>query len=206
MEFVKILELLAKFFDNFKEFTHWQSDLKSKIVAYLLVPGAAVAIAYFAAGRPGTLFGSENAISIVRVSSRLDAGRVSKHDGIALLIEPSEFECKLPLPSAPSQRLTSSLLPEEWEHNVDRLGFDGTDIHLRLPLWGVSRPIVVLADGEAPSDLWIGGTKLAISNLELTAQRSVNLVTWGFVSAVFGLGLGFGSDPPATVKNGGGKE
>jgi hypothetical protein len=180
--------------------------VKSKIVAYLLVPGAAVVIAYLAAGRPGTLFGKENAISIVKVSSRFDAGRVSKYDGIALLIEPSELECKLPMPHTSPRRLTSSLLPEEWEHNVDRLGFDGTDIHLKLPLWGVSRPIVVLSEGEAPSDLWIGGAKLAVRNLELTAQRSVNLVTWGFVSAVFGLGLGFASDPPAAVKDAGGKE
>lgn len=206
MDFLKILELLPKLLDAFKEFIHSPSDLKSKIVAYLLVPCAAGVIAYFAVGRPETLFGKENAISIVRVSSRFDAGRVSKQDGMALLIEPSELECKVPLPHASSQRLTSSLLPEEWEHNVDRLGIEGTDIHLKLPLWGISRPIVVLAEGEAPSELWISGAKLAVSNLELTAQRSVNLVTWGFVSAVFGLGLGFASEPPTAVKNGGGKE
>jgi hypothetical protein len=202
MDFVKIVELLAKILDSVKAFMLWQSDAKSKFVAYLIVPCLAVAISYVATGHPGTLFGSENAISVVHLSSHYEGGKVVRHDGIALLVEPSELECKLPLPHATSQRLVSSLLPEEWEHNVDRLAFEGNDIHLRLPLWGVSRPIIILADGDAASDLWVGGAKLPVANLQITAQRSVNLVTWGFVSAVFGLGLAFGSEPATPIKDG----
>jgi hypothetical protein len=197
MDFFSIVQFLSKASDAIKDFIRWQSDAKSKFIAYLLVPCAAVAIAYVASGRPGTLFGSESSISIIRLTSYLDGGKVAKHNGVALLVEPSEFDCKLPLPRATSQRLVSSLLPEEWEHNLDRLAFQGTDVHIQLPLWGVSRPIVILAEGDAAEDLWLGGAKLSVANLQLTAQRSVNLVTWGFVSAVFGLGLGFAADSGA---------
>src|SRR5436309_2221706 len=113
MDFFSIVQLLSKAGDAIKDFVRWQSDAKSKFVAYLIVPCGAVAIAYVASGRPGTLFGSENAISIIRLTSYLDGGKIAKHNGVALLVEPSELECKVPLPRGTSQRLVSSLLPEE---------------------------------------------------------------------------------------------
>jgi len=160
----------------------------------MLAPAVAVLLVYVACGSPGTLFGADHPLSVIKLASRVNAGRIETHEGVAVVVEPAQLDCVVPLTRTAQRYFISSLTPDEWQHNRAQLIIDGSDLHLKFPLFGVSRPIVILTDGATQPQVLLGGGKLPLETLQLAAQQSVNLVMWGFVSAVFGLGLGLAAD------------
>ena len=83
---------------------------------------------------------------------------------------------------------------EEWTRNQQNLAHTGNDLTLKLPLLGVARPVLILADGKPGTKLIIGGGDVPIERLQLMGHRAINLTMWAFVSAMFGLGLGVATE------------
>ena len=194
MDPFQAVEYLPKVGEIVRRFRAAQPDAQSKFVAYVLAPAVAVLLVYIACGSPGTLFGTDHSLSIIKLASRMDGGHVETHDGIAVVVEPAQLDCIVPLTRTTQRYFISSLTPDEWQHNREQLVIEGSDLHLKFPLFGVSRPIVILTDGATQPQVLLGGGRLPLETLQLTAQQSVNLVMWGFVSAVFGLGLGLAAE------------
>ena len=194
MDLLQAVEYLPKVGEIIRRFRAAQPDAQSKFVAYVLAPAVTVLLVYVACGSPGTLFGTDHSLSVIKLASRIDGGRVETHAGVAVVVEPAQLDCIVPLSRSTQPYFISSLTPDEWKHNRAQLVIEGSDLHLKFPLFGVSRPIVILADGAMQPQVLLGGSKLPLETLQLAAQQSVNLVMWGFVSAVFGLGLGLAAD------------
>jgi hypothetical protein len=205
MDLLQAVEYLPKIGGIIRRFRAAQPDVQSKFVAYVLAPTVAMSLVYVACGSPGTLFGADHSLSVIKLASRITADRVETHEGVAVVVEPTQLDCIVPLTPATRRYFISSLTPDEWQHNRTQLKIEGGDLHLKFPLFGVSRPIVILADGGAQPQVLIGGGRFPLETLQLTAQQSINLVMWGFVSAVFGLGLSLAAESdrlPLTENNG----
>lgn len=195
------IETGEKTYKFFKAVRALPVELLSKLFAYVVAPLIVGVLSWFAFGRPGTLFAPEYALTVTELTSYSDTGIPQSHSAVAVLVEPSRHEYAVPLELKKSQRVITSLTPEEWRHNSDKVSWDGSNLALKLPLLGVSRPILVLADGRPGKELLIAGGKIPVDRLQVVARRSVNMVTWAFVSAIFGIGLGVASDDAPAHQN-----
>ena len=195
------IETGEKTYKLFKALRALPVDLLSKLFAYVIAPAVVGVLSWFAFGRPGTLFAPEYALTVTELASYSDAGVPQPHSAVAMLVEPSRYEYAVPLQVGKSRRLVTSLTPDEWRHNSDKLTWAGSDLAMKLPLLGVSRPILVLADGKVGKELLVAGGRIPIDRLQVVARRSVNMVTWAFISAIFGIGLGVASDDAPVRQN-----
>jgi hypothetical protein len=166
----------------------------SKLFAFLGAPGLVACLVYMAAGQPGTLFEPEYPLSVTALSSYTDGQGPKPHKAVAIIVEPARSDYALPLTWNTSKRIVSSLTSEEWARNEQNLTQNGNDLTLKLPLVGISRPVVILADGTPGAKLLIGGGEVPLDRLQLVGHRAINLAMWAFVSAMFGLGLGVATE------------
>ena len=194
MDPLQIIEKGEKAYDILRRIRAMPPEALSKIFAYLFAPALVAILTYVAFGRPGTLFGSEYALTVTPLTSFLEIGEPQSHAGVAVVVEASRDEYAIPLSRSRSQRIVTSLTREEWLRNQSNVSWSGGELSLKLPLLGVSRPIMILADGQIGNELLVAGGKIPVERLQLVARRSVNLVTWAFVSAIFGIGLGVASE------------
>jgi hypothetical protein len=197
----KAIETGKQTYRFFKAVRALPLDLLSRLFAYVIAPVIVGVLSWFAFGRPGTLFAPEYALTVTELASYTESGFPQSHTAVAMIVEPSRYEYAVPLQMGKSRRLVTSLTPDEWRHNSDKLTWAGSDLALKLPLFGVSRPILVLADGKIGKDLLVAGGKIPVERLQVVARRSVNMVTWAFVSAIFGIGLGVASDDAPVRQN-----
>ncbi|HUP62425.1 MAG TPA: hypothetical protein VNA69_18615 [Thermoanaerobaculia bacterium] len=195
------IETGEKTYKFFKVLRALPVDLLSRLFAYVIAPVIVGVLSWFAFGRPGTLFAPEYALTVTELASYTETGIPQPHSAVAMLVEPSRYEYAVPMEMGKSRRLVTSLTPDEWRRNSDKLAWAGSDLALKLPLLGVSRPIMVLADGKVGKELLVAGGKIPVDRLQIVARRSVNMVTWAFVSAIFGIGLGVASDDAPVRQN-----
>ena len=205
MDVFKIIDTGEKTFRTFKAIRALPPELLSKWFAYLIAPVVVGVFSWFAFGRPGTLFAPEYALSVTELASYSESGVPLPHAAVAVLVEPSRYEYTVPLATSASRRLITSLTPEEWQHNKEKLGWVGPDLALKLPLIGISRPVMILAEGKVAKELLVAGGRIPVERLQVVARRSVNMVTWAFVSAIFGIGMGVASDDAPVRENRRGK-
>lgn len=175
----------------------------SKLFAYLGAPTIVACLVYMAIGHPGTLFAPEYPLSVTPLTTYTDGHGLRPHQAVAIIVEPAQSEYALPVEWSASQRIVSSLTLEEWTRNQQNLAHSGNDLALKLPLLGISRPVLILAEGKPGAKLLIGGGEVPVERLHLVGHRAINLAMWAFVSAMFGLGVGIATEDGAHEHTGG---
>jgi hypothetical protein len=166
----------------------------SKLVAFLIVPALALLSCAAVEHYYGPVSDFRQSFAAVPLYANIDEnGQLSDYQGIAVLVEPTGAQFNLPLTRRRGGHVLLSVTRNEFEANRHNLSVGRTSIGVTTPLLGISRPVIVIAEGKAGQDLLIQGGTVPLDQLALASRQSVSLLTWGLLASIFGLGVGFAS-------------
>ena len=166
----------------------------SKLVAFLVVPTVALFTCIAIERVHGPVSDYRRAFAAVPLYGNVDPhGRLATYEGVAIVVEPTTAEFNLPLVRRPDGHVLVSVTEQEFAANRQNLSFNVDAIGVRTPLFGMSRPFVLIAEGRPGTELLIQGDSIPLEQLMLASRQSVALFIWVLLAAIFGLGLGFAS-------------
>ncbi len=166
----------------------------SKLFAFLIVPGLALMACAAVEHYYGPVSDFRQSFAAVPLYANIDEnGQLTDYQGIAVLVEPTSAQFNLPLTRQHGGHVLLSVTRSEFEANRRNLSVSRTAIGITTPLFGISRPVIVVAEGKAGTDLLIQGGSVPLEQLVLASRQSVSLLTWGLLASIFGLGVGFAS-------------
>jgi hypothetical protein len=166
----------------------------SKLVAFLIVPALTLISCAAVEHYYGPVSAFRQSFAAVPLYANIDEnGQMVDYQGVAVLVEPTSAQFNLPLARQRGGHVLLSVTRNEFEANRGNLNFSPNVIGVTTPLFGISRPVIVIAEGKAGTDLLIQGGSVPLEQLVLASRQSVSLLTWGLLASIFGLGVGFAS-------------
>ena len=163
---------------------------RAKIAAHLLAPALVMAIAISGVYSLSVGFDFGGAITVAELRTQVDTGgRIIRRPGLALIVEPTETEYRVPLKTPSSVR--TSLDEQTTRMNDDRLVLTQTEFRGQSPLVGVSTPVALVIDGESAGDIWVPGGKLSLGNRRIEPRRSIAFISFVLLVCFFAFGMSF---------------
>ena len=168
-------------------------------MATLVVPGFVLSCILSQFTGLGMLAGSENSITSVRLPMYFDlaSGRVEEQ-GTALILEPEVGAFSIPWSTGSPRRVWLSVDSKIYNSNSYNILIQKDGIKGRLPLLGVSQPVVLVAEGGQVGDPLLEGRTVKTEELGLYSRDGVAKALWAFVISMFGFGLVIRSAGSAT--------
>jgi len=163
---------------------------RAKVAAHLLAPALVMGIAISGVYSLSVGFDFGSAITVAELRTQVDtAGHIVQRPGLALIVEPTETEYRVPLKTSSSIR--TSLDEQTTRINDDRLVLTQTEFRGQSPLVGVSAPVTVVIDGESQGDIWVPGGKFSLANRRIEPRRAIAFVSIVLLVCIFAFGMSF---------------
>lgn len=171
---------------------------RAKISAHLLAPALVLGISVSGVYSLSLGFDFGAAVTVAELRTQLDTGgSIIRRPGIALIVEPTETEYRIPLKAAST--VWTSLDERTARINDDRLVLTQTEFRGESPLVGVSAPVAVVIEGEPESEIWVPGGKARLGDRRMEARRSIAFVSIVLLVCVFAFGMSFAAVFPARL-------
>jgi hypothetical protein len=173
----------------------------AKVSAYLLAPGVVLVVTIWVV--QGRLFpiGLDRPVAIAELRTEIDGKNGPKPKrGVALIVEPTESEYRIPLRFGAST-IWSSLNEEAARANSDRLALDSGGLKGRAPFLGVNTPVTVVVDGELGNEIQVPGGTERLDDWLLPSRRSILIVSGVLIACVFAFGMSLSTGFPSARGN-----
>ena len=165
------------------------------LIPTLFIPAfvASIILGQYTSG--SSLSGSEEPISALELR-RVGAENGQETDdgmtaGLLLWIEPTAGSFKIPWSDGTPAGIWSSADPAVHDLNGERLRISTSELSAEFPLYGLSDPLLLLAEGASARELVLPGVAGSrdIPSLRLSSGNSRSIALGGLVISMFGLGL-----------------
>lgn len=173
----------------------------ARISAYLLAPALILGIALSGYYGGGLAVDPVKPVAISELRTEMNAqGDATSKPGVAVIVNPTASEYRIPLGSRPT-RVWSSLDEQEVHANRDRLYMDGNGLNGKAPFLGVNGPVTVVVEGVLGTDILVPGGKELVDEWRLSSTRSGSIVSSVLLACVFSFGLSLATALPSVPRD-----
>lgn len=195
-----MLENLKFISDLFVDFGSGRRNPElAKFCAYILAPSAAFVLAAGFSGGHGLGLDLLGPVTVSELRSEISSdGTTRSRPGIAVIIEPSEAEVRIPIAGG-TPTIWSSLDESTLRVNQDRLQLDSGGFRSRTPLFGVDAPVAVVLEGRLGESMQVVGGSDPMEDWTLPARRGVSILSSILLACVFAFGMAFVAAIPSVA-------
>lgn len=174
---------------------------RARICAHVVAPTLLLGLAIAGSNGHWLVFDLVGPITISQLNSELSTGGEMKaRQGVALVIEPTEAELRIPV-DAQIGKMWTSLDEASLKANRDHLSFSSGGIVSRTPLIGVSSPVTLIIEGKLGSEVQVPGGANSIDGWQLPSRRSLSILSSVLFACVFALGMALATTVPTLRPN-----